>query len=361
MAPSDVAATRALPHWQISLGLLGGYDSNVDFSAANRSDYGATLRASATRNIQGPRSHFSLSIGGAGYKYFEETTADHVDGSLSLVWTQELSRRNSFHLSGYGAYQNTSTQAALPEGGTPLPRSPSQSYEGSTGFNFKVGRYGWLRLDGRYFRVTYENTRLVDSQSWGGVFAVGRHIGPHDDLSLSFAYLRTEDEKQPGLDAYYGALDWTRILSRHLMLTAAGGAGYNPPVADGISRTWYPYASLGLRGTWRRTTLFAEARQSVTSAYGLGGNQIAVVGSLTATFPIGKSVSVVAGGSVTWGRERSAAAPPYVGEQGNLSLNWRLFRYAGLGLGYTYRRTDPEGGPALQANRVSFGFTYTRP
>src|SRR5262249_57161919 len=130
------------------------------------------------------------------------------------------------------------------------------------------------------------------------------------------------------------------------------GIGYNPPREGGIERRYYPYGGISLNGLWRRTTLLVEARQAVTGAYGLGGSQISDIGTVTATFPLSRWVDLSVLGNVTSGRERTNGQPEYVSEDGTVNLNWRIFRFAGIGLGYGYRRYDPDNGVATHAHQA---------
>jgi hypothetical protein len=67
-------------------------------------------------------------------------------------------------------------------------------------------------------------------------------------------------------------------------------------------------------------------------------------------------------GNHNWGRFRSGAQPGYVSDEASLLLGVRLFRYSGLGMGYGYRRNDPDDpSPAIEGHRGFFGVTYSRP
>jgi len=361
--PDSVPAAQTLPPWQFSLGLFGEYDSNVDFQGpTSQEEYGGSVHAGLIRNYQGRRSHFNLSLNAAGYGYASETDADHLDAGVGFGWSRQLSPHATFNLGGAASYQNTGTMGVLATAQTQLPRSSSENYSGNTGLDFRIGQHGSLSLGGRYSRAEFEDPTLVDSESFSGDFGLSRELGRHDALQLTYAYLRTKDHTAPApLDSHGGALVWTHGLSKYATLTLTGGAGYKTPNLGGMTRAWYPLAAIGVRALWRRTTLYFELRQSVTGAYGLGGNQISDVGTLMASLPLGRRVDLALGGNVTWGRERSGSAPGYLSEYGTAALNWRVFRHAGLGLGYGYRRNDPDNGPAVDSHSGHFGLVYSTP
>lgn len=360
--PNDLRpAAPSAPRWQFSLGLLGGYESNIDFREPALSDFGGTLRTSLGRNWRGPRGRFSLVLSGSGVAYREQSEANRADGAVNLAWNQQLSPRVGFSLAGYGARDTTTSQRFLTDIGQVLPRSQSWNFGGSTGFDFKLGQRASLRMNGRYGRVSFDDPTLVSSQSGAGDLSLAQRLGVNDELSLYYGFLRSKDEAQEPLDSHYGGLGWTRRLSRQLSLSLSGGAGYNPRVMDAIQQAWYFYGSAGLQGQWRRATLLAQIRQSVTPAYGLGGNQISDIASLSATIPLGRRTDVSIGGSHLWGRARSGDQSAYTSDDGNLTLGVRLFRHAGLSLGYGYRRNQPDEQAAVESHRGFLGFTYTRP
>jgi len=360
-APATASEPANPPHWQFALGLLASYDSNVDFlTEEGTGDYAGSLRASVGRNWRGPRRQVGLTAAATAVAYRELRDADHLDGSLGLNWSQQLGRKVAFTLSGFGAYQNTASALNLTEIGLQLPRSQSRSYGGNAGLDFKLGQHTSLRLAGRYDRVTFDEKGLVDSEAAGADASLAHQVGRRDEVSLSYGFLRTKDPGRSPLENHFGTFGWSRTLSRHLSLRLAGGAGYNPGFA-GLGQQWYLHGSVGLQGHWRRAVLALEGRQSVTPAFGLGGNQLSDTAFLSATLPLGRKTELSIGGNHTWGRERTGGSTAYMSDEARISLNVRLLRYAGVSLGYSYRRNDLATAPAVGEHQAFFGVTYTRP
>lgn len=362
--PNDPAAATAPPlppRWQVSLALLGGYDTNVDFVPEGEGDYGGSLRASLGRIWRGPRRQVTLSLSGSGFVYREQRDADRLDGGVNLDWAERFSSSVGFRLTGYGAYASTTDERIITDIGVLLPRSQSKSFGGGTGLDFRLTARTSLRLGGRYDRLRFDDPSLVGSQSATGEAALARRLGARDEIAFSYGFLRNKDDDRDPLDTHFGALGWTRTLSRHVTLSLQGGAGYNPTAVGGIQQQWYFHGYGSITGTWRRTTLLAQVRQAVTPAYGLGGSQISDTATLSATVPFGSRVKLTIAGTHTWGRSRSGTENAYMSDDANASFSVRLSRYAGLGMGYGYRRQEPDESPTVQHHRGFFGFTYARP
>ncbi len=189
---------------------------------------------------------------------------------------------------------------------------------------------------------------------------LSREMGRLDDLAFSYVFMQNEDEGEVPLQHHTVSLGWRRTLTPNLSLTVSGGVIYNPLTEGSLSQEYYPQGSLRLNGVWRRATLVAEARQSVTPAYGLGGDQLADIGTLSAVIPFGRKVQLAITGNVTWGRD-VGLEEPYFSQDATVAINWRLFRHLGLGVGYTYRRSDQENEPVVSGHKTYCGLTYVRP
>jgi hypothetical protein len=348
------------PRWHITLAVLGGYDSNVQFEVVPEEDFGGSFRASVQRRFERRRSRFNVSLGGSAYTYSSQSEEDNVNGTVELSWTRQISSSDTFNMSAYGTYESTATQHLLTDVGIQLPRTQTQGYGGAAGFDFRVGQHGRLKLGGRFGELAYEDPTLVDNQTIDANATLSREIGKLDDLAFSYGFLRNTDQDAHPFQHHSVSLGWRRTLTPNVSLTLTGGLSYSPISEGGLSREFYPQGGLRLNGVWRRTTLSAEARQTVTPAYGLGGDQLADIGTLSAAVPFGRKVTLAISGNVVWGREREDAAA-YFSQDATVALNWRLFRYAGLGVGYTFRRTDPEDELVSKGHKVYCGITYTRP
>jgi hypothetical protein len=348
------------PRWVVTMGILGDYDSNVAFDTASASDYGGSFRAKVVRRFQTRRDRFNVSLGGSAYAYSENQEQDNLNGNAEVGWTRELSARNTFNMSGYGTYENTATQEILTDVGIQLPRTQSQGYGGAAGFVFKVGHYGSLRLGGRYSRLAFEDPTLVDNQTVDANMTLLREVGRLDDMSLSYTFLRNEDDGEAPLQHHSAEIGWRRTLTPNLSLTVSAGITYSPLSEGSLTREWHPQGGLRLNGVWRRTTMLAEVRQTVTPAYGLGGDQLADIGTLSAVIPFGRKVLLSITGNVTWARELGLDES-YFSQEATVSVNWKLFKYVGLGAGYTYRRSDPEFETTVSGHKTYCGFTYVRP
>ncbi len=347
--------------WRFSVAVLGGYETNINFGDPEVDGFGSAIRGTLGRLWRSPRDVFDFSLTGTGVRYFEERAASRGDGSAILSWGHQLSPTVGFSLGGYGTGGSTTSQAFVNALGQVLPRARAWYYGGSSGLDFKLGRRGSLRLNGTYSRVTFDEPTLVGSQYITGLASLTRQLGAKDDISLSYGYYRLEDQNRRPLDNHSGTLGWGRTLSRHFSMNLSAGAGYNPRVAGAIEEAWYFQGSAGLRGQWRRATLSLQGGQSVTPAYGVGGNQISDSASLTAILPFGRRVQLSMSVGHIWARSRSANLTPYRDGSATAALGIGLSRHAGLELGYNYRRSDSDERAAIDAQRAYFGFTYSLP
>ncbi len=134
------------PRWLVTLAILGGYDSNVDFNRAAEEDFGGSFRAKLARQFVARRSRFNVALGGSAYTYSGNAEEDNLNGNAELSWTRQISSRHTFNISGYGSYESTATQQILTDVGIQLPRTQTQGYGGAAGFAFKIGQRGSLKL-----------------------------------------------------------------------------------------------------------------------------------------------------------------------------------------------------------------------
>jgi hypothetical protein len=341
---------------------MGGYDSNVDFETPNGpGDYWGSLRASVGRNWRNPHGQVSLLAGGYAVGYQDFRDSSHADGSLALNINEALSPKVGFTLGAFGAYESTANSVTLASLGLQLPLTQSYNYGGTTGFDFKLGQRTSMHLSGGYNAVDFEDPRLVDSQSFTGGATLSRRLSPHDEFGINYGFLRTKDSDAVPLDTHSATLGWNRILSRHMSLALTGGVGYNPAF-ETRAQQFYFQGSFGLRGQWRHSSLNFQVGQSVSPAYGLGGNQLSDSVSLSAVVPFGKSVHFTIGGNHTWVRDRSTNGTNYNSDDVDTSLDFKLSRHAGLALAYGFRSNDPEGpAAAVRGHHASFGVTYNTP
>src|SRR5262249_44637254 len=128
---------RAIPTstWVFSLGLSGGYESNVDFFASedNSGDYVGSASASIGHTHRSARGHFNFSLYGGGFRYKNDSDRDRVDVSGNLAGSYQASPRVTLSYSGYGSYVPTDRSRILIISGVQLPRDQTIGYGGGLG------------------------------------------------------------------------------------------------------------------------------------------------------------------------------------------------------------------------------------
>jgi hypothetical protein len=360
---------QALATWQISLGLYGGYDSNIDFVQADGpGDEGAAGRLSITHSRRGPKSQFGFYLRGGGVRYQELDAADQLDGSGGLGVTWKLSPRSTLSLDGSGSYTSSDLSTILIASGVQLERSPTITYGGGFGLETRLTERTLLNLGGHYDGVEFEEPTLVDSASVNASLALSRRLGTRSMLGLNYRFLRTRDRESEAFDrndfdSHETALTWSHGIGRRLSFTLAGGPGYaiEPTSAGGREGRWYYFGTLGLLGQIKRSTVNLQLRRSTNPAYGLGGNRLSYAASLALGIPLGRRVLLGLGGVHTWSKDPLGLNPAleYKSDDANATLTVTVVRRLALTTGYVFRRSEPHDAPAIVGHRANFGVVWT--
>jgi hypothetical protein len=367
--PDETARTAPQSTWQVSLGLYGGYDSNVDFiSADGPGDEGAAGRLSITHSRRGPHTQFGFFLQGGGVHYQELDEANHLDGSGGLGLTWKLSPRASLSFDGSGAYTNSDLSTILIASGVVLQRTQTLTYGGGFGFEARASERTTLNVSGHYDRVDFDEPTLVDSASVNASLALSRRLGTRSLAGLTYRFLRTRDLlteafDRNDFDSHEAGLTWSHGIGRRLSFTLAGGPGYAIEPGPDATRQgrWYYFGTVGLLGQIKRSTVNLQFRRSTNPAYGLGGNRLSYGASVALGIPIGRRVQLGLGGVHTWSKDPLGVNPAleYKSDDANATLTVTLVRRLALTAGYVFRRSEPHDAPEIVGHRASFGLVWT--
>jgi hypothetical protein len=360
-SPDVVGAERPTSTFLFSLGLHGGYESNIEFFVPDGpSDAWGALRASLSHTKRSQRGHFSLSLDGAGTRYQDNRSFDRIDGSGSIAASRQLSERSTLSFTGGASYLPTELSRTLITAGLVLPRDSTLGITGGLGLDVRSGERGTIGINLLYDRIDFESPDLLDTQSANATFRLIRKLSTRSDLSFTYGFLRTYVEESR-FDNHWAALGWTRQFHRRLSLSLASGAGYSREPLDtgGVAQSWHYYGTAGLDGKIRRATVSIQFRRSINPAYGLGGNLLSSGALLSASIPIGRRALLSFSGVHTWSEDPTSKTEQFSSDDGTGSFTFQFLRDLGMTLAYGYRRSDPAEGEVLESYRASIGFVYT--
>jgi hypothetical protein len=360
-SPDVIGTERPTSTFLFSLGIHGGYESNIEFFVPDGpSDAWGTVRASLGHTRRSPRGHFSLSLDGAGTRYQDIRTFDHIDGAGSIAASRRLSERSTLSFSGGASYLPTELSRTLITSGLVLPRDSTLGISGGLGLDVRSGDKGTIAINVLYDSIDFDSPDLLDTQSANGTFRLSRKLSTRSDLSFTYGFLGTfvEDSR---FDNHWAALGWTRQVHRRLSLSLASGLGYSrePLETDEVAEGWHYYGTAALDGRIRGATVSLQFRRSVNPAYGLGGNLLSYGALLSASIPIGRRALLSFSGVHTWSEDPTSQTEQFVSDDGTGSFSFQFLRDLGMVLAYGYRRSDPAAGEVVESYRASIGFIYT--
>ncbi len=363
--PLEVATEEPASSWLFSLGLHGGYESNVDFvTPEDPGDWAGSARATLRRTARTPRGQVSFNLYGSGVTYRTRGDADRIDATADFAARHRASEKATLRFSGSASYLTTDVSRTLIESGLQLPRTQTMGFGGGFGLDIRASERATVELETRYDRIDFDSEELLDTESAHALLRLARQFSARSSLSLSYGFLHTGGLRA-GFDDHRAALGWRRLLTHQLSLSLASGAGYarQPPSPGSQEERWYYHGAAGLEGRIRRSTISLQLRRSVNPAYGLGGNLLSYGGALSASISLGRRASLSLGGVHTWSEDPGSQAEQFLSDDASASLSVRFLRRLGFTLAYNYRRLDPADGATIQSHRGSFGFeyTYTRP
>jgi hypothetical protein len=369
--PGDPTARRGerapvvpISTWVFSLGLSGGYESNVDFFASEdvSGDYLGSASASIGHSRRSARGQFNFSVYGGGFRYRNTSDRDRVDLSGYLGGSYQASPRVTFSYSGYGSYVPADRSRVLIISGVQLPPDQTIGYGGTLGMEAHTGEKTTFSMRGGYDRVNFESEEFVDTASAHAGFRFGRKLSPRSDLYLFYDFLRTEDA-QADSDNHQAALGWSHLVGRALTFSVASGAGFSrqPRTPDSSGERWYYYGTAGIDGRIGRSTIALQGRRSANPAYGIGGNVLSWGAALSLGIPIEKWGNLALSGVNTWSEDPATKTSAYVSQDAGASFSVRVVRHLALVLSYGYRRIDPETTAASQSHWAAVSINYTRP
>ena len=347
--------------YSFSLGLYGGYESNIEFFVPDGpSDAWGSARASLSHTKRSPRGNFSLSLDGAGTRYQDNRSFDRIDGSGSLAASRQLSERSTLSFSGSASYLPTELSRILITSGVQLPRDSTLGISGGLGLDIRSGEKGTVGFNLRYDRIDFESPR-PPGHPVRECDLPAQSQAEHPQRSL--VQLRLPPDLRRGVQVRQ-PLGRARVDAPDPpapVLSVASGAGYSrEPIETGeLAESWHYYGTAGLDGRIRRSTINLQFRRSVNPAYGLGGNVLSYGALLSWSIPIGKARLPDVRGVHTWSEDPTSQTEQFVSDDANASLSFQFVRELGMSLDYGYRRSDPAAGEVVESHRASIGFIYT--
>lgn len=286
--------------WEYALGLGGGWDSNIDFLVPDGAG-GATLvpRGSVVRTLWNPRGQLRVLAKGRWVAYTDERHQDRGYADFGLEGRYRTSPRTDWKASASYSLGHTDTSQPLLEQGVLLPLSQTHTLTGTLALAQDLGERTALKVDGRFYGVSFEAPDLIDQASLRGTAALERRLGGRSTAALEYS-LEDVLSDQTGLSylTHFGSAQWTRVLSPRTALLLEGGASYTPDTQSaGLDRatSFFGGASLTLRPRGASVELFL--RREVAPAFGTGASRLSLRAGLSAAASLGRDWALEVGGN----------------------------------------------------------------
>jgi hypothetical protein len=281
-------ASNQPQRWEYTLGLAGGYDSNVMFVPQGLGDVVFTPLGGLVRVFPSPRGQVRIEGSGRGFVYKDQSSLSHADGGVGVNGARSLSPTSKLAADIGAEVTHTSNYSVLDEQGVLLPLSRMLNVRSSIGLDWQIGVHNTMRLGGRAYQTNFEAPQLVDSTSLRASLDFDRRLGERNTLTAHYAFEYSKLDFP--YSTQYVSLQWGLVLSRQSALLVEGGISHTTSTAESgltSTRNFYGGAAFVREMGHSRVVLFA--RREVLPAFGVGGLRLADRVGLRATVPMGRT------------------------------------------------------------------------
>jgi hypothetical protein len=347
-----------------------GYDSNIDFRVPDGpSSRAISARGSLARVFRSPRSDLRLGGTGSWHGYPEESELNRYNVNLGLDGSYRPSLNTTWRANAsYGlGYSNSSP--ILSDQGVLLPLVKTRTAAGGLGVTRTLGLRTSLRLDGRIYRIEFDQQDadtlgLVDGQSLRGTANLERRFGLRDSMAIEYSLEATLARQPPEAVegdggryylTHFGSLQWNHVLSPRSGFLLEAGASYTPEaVQAGLERRESFYGGASYSRQVKRSSVELFARREVAPAFGLGVSRVTNRFGLSATIPMGRAWSLRIGGTHMQPENPEGATFSYgTADEAFVILARRLGRHFEVSSEGHYRRRGATGAfPEIEGYQV---------
>jgi Putative beta-barrel porin 2 len=277
--------------WDYEIGVGALWQQNVEFVPDGTSDWQFVPRLRLSRRVWRPLAETRITADVAGFVYQQQKNLNRADGSVGLDGNYQLSRHVKWRIGGGYTYGHADTSSVLTDQGVLLPLTRADTITGSTGLAWQTGERTTFSLDGRYYRVQFEDPAYVDSQSLRGSADLSRRLGPRAALALVYSFEQTDDRVKR--DTHYGSLRYTTTIGRASGLLLEGGISYTADATSlELPDPWNYFGGVSFNHALGRSSLAVFYRYEVLPAFGLGGVRAGNRVGLNATLPFGRAAEL---------------------------------------------------------------------
>jgi hypothetical protein len=366
LRPEPVEAPARPRPWEYAVGAGLGWDGNMHFLVPDGPSALAVVpRGGLARIFSGPRSSLRATAAGSwtGYPGQDEQRRYYVD--LGLTGSYVRSPSTSWRASASYELGTSDSSRILLEQGVSLPVVRTRSFAGALGLTRKMGGRGSLRIDGRFYRTTFDSPALIDGSSLRGTLGVERPLGSRGTATVEYSaeHVRPDEPGRSHL-THFGSLQWTRILSQRSAILLEGGASYTPGAARaGLDRKESFFGGASFTRQVRRSSLTLFVRREVTPAFGTGASRLELRTGLRASVPMGREweLRVLASHVQPEGSGKGPGAQA-ASDDASAALGRRLGRRLEVSGEARYRRRGAMGAmPAVQTFQAVLFLTLLTP
>ncbi len=367
--PPEAVPQAHLKGWDYAVGAGFGYDTNIEFRPDGPSGIGFTPRGQLGRTFYSPRGNLSALATGRWTGYPSDSDLNRYYADIGLGGEYQLSDRTSIR--GGASYQLAYTDGAVIvlQQGVALPLVPSRSVVGRLAFAWRTGTRTTLRIDGRYYRTTFDSPTLIDGASLRGGVTFERQLSPRTTGAILYA---VEDfvstiETRPDYLTHFLSLQWTRFINPQSAFLLEAGVSHTPDAAQvGLDRKqgFFGGASYSHRILTRSSGL-VFLRRELTPAFGLGATLFETRAGGRADVPLGKDWHLRTGFGYTYPDKPKDPNTPRVYSPYTdvfVSVSRHLGRYLEASGESRYRRRGATTAVSLSTSfQVGFYVTLTPP
>jgi hypothetical protein len=333
--------------WEYTFGVGIGWDGNIDFAVPDGpGGVAITPRGSLARLFRFRAGEMHARAGGDTVGYPDRGGLHRYNAELDLDGTYRQSSTTDWRASASRGLGYTDSSRILIEQGVSLPQAKMRWTTGALGVSHKAGARTALRADGRYYRTEFDDSGLVDGNSFRGTLGLQRQIDARSNATLEYALERVASEGggRPYL-THFGSVRWTRVLSLRNAFLLEGGASYTPEAARaGLERKESFFGGASLRRAAMRSTLTLFLRREVTPAFGIGVSRQELRAGMAATLPFGRAWELRAAATHVRPDAANSVAGPYgSSDDAFATLIRRLGRRVELSAEARYRRRGAMG------------------
>jgi hypothetical protein len=323
------------------------------------------VAAGAGYTFRGRRGELGFLADVARLEYHSLPQLSRFTYGAGVNGTHRFSQRSSLSIRERYAESSYNPIELLATSGLPVSVVHARTNNADVALNLGLSSRTTLSLAARHQSITFgpegKDQGLVDGSVVSFEPTLAQKVGRTNVLSAGYSFQKDLKNDSGTGDIQTAFLGWAGRLGHDYGAALSGGVSRVGATA-GVEVKWRPYVSAALTADYRTGSLQARYTRTVSPAFGLGGDRLAELASLTAEKNFTRKVAANLNGS--YGETRDIgddAALRFNTVTAGAGLRYLVSRRFAFEWSYAYGSSDPEGsGRRIRTDRAAMAVTYGR-